>query len=218
MRPLAVLALFLSLSGGAIAQRLDYTSAPQQFLGYTMGSAESEVVAGLKQGGATFRQDDTAQGRGLSLVIVSNQTLDKLEHVTAELQFFHGTLFWISASLAYTPDAFEGLLTVLQAKYGPVRSNDGGFHYTWFYDQKDHNEADQRPDFAIILGNDPVDKKMITLAYVDNLRKSQVTVPSTSEPSGTPALSGAPTTSSVAPTPTPAPKATPAPALNPSSF
>jgi hypothetical protein len=171
MRPLSLLLFFLVALSGGFSQVLDYTTAPKEALGYTFGATEASVTDALKAANTTFRQDLVKQNSGITRVTVANQTLDKLEKATVELQFFKGELFQIGASVPYSAATFQGLLKVLTDKYGAKRSVDGGYHYSWFYYQADHPSANQVPDFALVLASDPLDKKVLTLTYADNARR-----------------------------------------------
>lgn len=200
MRPIFVLvSLLVSLSAG-FSQALDYAAAPQEALGYAFGATDASVTDALKAANTPFRQDAARPGQTLSKVTIANQTLDQLDHVTVELSFTKGALFQVSASLAYSEGSFRGLLAVLNEKYGARRSVDGGYHYSWFFNQANHAPGNGNPDFAIVLANDPIDKKTITLSYVDNVRRSN------------PAGAAAPAPSA------PAPAATPVPTLDPKKF
>lgn len=193
--------LFVTVTLGGFCQSLDYASAPREALGYTFGATEASVVDGLKAANTPFRQDTTRQTLGVTTVTLNNQTLDKLDQATVELQFFKGALVQIKATVAYSSGAFKSLLAVLESKYGAKRSLDGGFHYNWFYQLAPRPQGNELPDFAIILASDAVDKKTVTLTYADNARRTNP---------------AAATSTPVPLVPTPAP--TPVPTLDPSHF
>lgn len=195
-----LLGMLAVLSGG-FAQNLDYAVAPQEFLGYAFGAQETAVAEALTAAGTPFRHEAVRAGQALTKLVLTNQTLDKLDRATVELQFYRGSLYLISATVPYAADSLQALRNVLTAKYGAVKSNDGGYHYNWFFLQKGRPAGNQAPDFAIVLGNDPVTKKTVTLVYSDNLRKSQLPPPGAANP---------PAAAEPAPTP--------APDLDPSRF
>lgn len=185
MRP-PFLFLFLLVAGAPalFSQNLDYASAPREFAGYAFGTAEEAVVDGLKAANTPFRQDPALKSQGITKVVLTERTLDTLDHVTVELQFFKGTLVQISASLAHSPQALKALVGVLTAKYGAVRSDDGGYHYRWFYRKAGATGASQVPDFAIVLASDPVTRKTLVLTYADNARKADPAAPAAGPATG----------------------------------
>jgi len=182
-----LLVLFLlTLGAGALsAQTLDTAAAPPEFQGYTFGAAEQATVEALTQTGTTFRQDAYRPALGLTRITIPHQHLDKLNEVTFELFFAKGVLYQVGATLAYSADAHQALLSVLTAKYGAVRSQDGGYHHSWFFNQAGRESANHLPDFAIVLANDPVTAKTIGLTYVDNLKRNPA--PAAAPPASAPA-------------------------------
>ncbi len=119
----SVIGMMAALSGG-FAQGLEYAAAPQEFLGYAFGAQETAVAEALTAAGTPFRQEAVRAGQTLTKLVLTNQTLDKLDRATVELQFYRGSLYLISATVPYAADSLQALRNVLTAKYGAVKSNE----------------------------------------------------------------------------------------------
>lgn len=201
MRPFLVIPLFLVAAGLGFSQNLAYQNAPKAFMGFTFGSTTSAVTEGLKQAGTAFQPGPAPGKDGIQRITVPKQTLDKLENVTVDLVFVRDRLYQVSASTPYQPEVLKSLVGVLGGKYGPVKSQDGGYSYLWSFSSSNGSGPDN-PDFALVLRDDPVTTKVISLIYVDHLvRRAAQASPG----------SGGPDRPEATPTPTP-------PALDSNSF
>ena len=201
MRPHLVIPFFLLSASLGFSQSLAYQNAPKAFLGFSFGATATEVSAGLKQAGTAFQTGPAPGKDGIQKLTVPHQSLDKIADVTVELVFARDRLYQVSATFAYQPEVLKGLVDVLGGKYGPLKSQDGGYSYLWsFSGQK--GSGPENPDFALVLKDDPVSTKTITLAYVDQLVRRTAQ-----------ASSGASGSDRAEATPSPTP-----PALNSASF
>ena len=163
--------LFLSLLPVlGFSQPLDYADAPKVFMGYTMGSAYTDVVSGLDTNTIKYTTQ-TIQGTGtMKLVTVQNQTLETEKKVLVRLLFSNDSLCMVSATLDYRPDLLKTFLDKYTAQFGAVKSNDGGYTFPWFYFGKNHTLGEV-PDFAVTIAGDPVTSLKIVITYSDNVIK-----------------------------------------------
>ena len=196
MRALFVLLCFLSLLSAVGAETFDPAGAPKDFLGYAFGATEASVTDAVKASGKPFTAVAAKTVAGESKLLLTKQSVDKLENATVELAFQSGVLFRITATLPYSNEAAQGLRDVLSDKYGKVKSVDGGYRYNWFFTPVGA-PAGTLPEFALILNVDQV-AKTVRLVYSDNAAKNKTGV---SAPAA-------------APTPSPSPTAP----LNPANF
>ena len=183
------------------AQDLNYTAVPQQAFGYTLGSSLSSIETALKSAKIDFREQPSTRPAPSMTLEIPRQTVQSIPEVTIRLFFAKETLYQIQASMAYDARLLGSFKDDLVKQYGPVRSLDGGFHYLWFFNQNTVQNAQQRPDFAVILANDPVTDKTVSLTYADNLRRDQVLGTATVVPQKDGAAPPAPSAATVNPVP-----------------
>jgi len=196
MRAFFVLFTVLGLVSSAGAEVFDPANAPKDFLGYAFGTPEAAVTDAVKAAGKPYTAVPAKTVGGESKLVLTKQTVDRLENATVELAFQGGVLFRITATLPYSADAAQGLRDVLADKYGKVKSVDGGYRYNWFFGAAGQ-AAGALPEFALILNVDAV-AKSIRLVYADNAVKTKP----------------GPAATAAVPTPSPSPTAP----LNPANF
>lgn len=172
----AVCVGFVILTGQVFG--LDYSAAPASFLGYNFGAPLSDTQASLQKAGTPFQTNTRRQAQGYTTITLENQTVDQLSSANVQLTFFREALVEISLTVSANADNLKKLRDVLNAKYGEVRSVDGGYHFNWFFTQGSPASAHQ-PDFAIVLFSDPVTAKKIELTYVDNARRANTSLSET---------------------------------------
>jgi hypothetical protein len=202
MRPHLVIPFFFLAASLGFSQALVYQNAPKAFLGFSFGSTTAEVTNALKQAGTAFQPGPPPGKDGIQRLTVPRQSLDKIEGVTVELVFARDHLYQISGTFVFQAEILKGLVDVLGGKYGTVKSQDGGYSYLWTFSAPKSGSGPDNPDFALVLKDDPISSKSITLAYVDHVVRRAA--------QGTSGVGG---TDRAEATPSPTP-----PALNSASF